>query len=183
MRTSPSGGRPWKIRKFRRMVSPAFRRRYSHVITSTLDQLSGLPKRQFGRLAIPGVDASDIGSAHQIGHSFLLLALLFQHFCLSSKRHGQGCHLARKEGVWCPTGDRLSCRGLLFQGLGGFAHARLARSNLYRPARVSAAHDRFDLAFSVTAFARGLSRWLPRQSVQASRRSPLVDASEPSSSA
>ena len=42
---------------------------------------------------------------------------------------------------------------------------------------VSGALDRF-LAFSVTALARGLSRWLPRQSVQASRRSPLEDASE-----
>jgi len=34
----------------------------------------------------------------------------------------------------------------------------LAHSNPYRPARVSAALDRFDLAFSVTALARGPSR-------------------------
>jgi hypothetical protein len=31
--------------------------------------------------------------------------------------------LARKESVWRPPGDRLGCRGLLFQGLSGFAHA------------------------------------------------------------
>ena len=124
LRKSPSGGRPWKICKLRRMVSPAFRRGYSNVVTSTLDQLSSLSKRQFGRLATHGVDASDVGTDHRIRHSFLLFALLFQHVCLSSQRHGQVCHLAGKEGVWRSTGDRLGRRGLLSQGLSSFAHSR-----------------------------------------------------------
>jgi hypothetical protein len=45
LRKSPSDGRTWKICKLRRMVSSAFRRRYSNVVTSTLYQLSGLSKR------------------------------------------------------------------------------------------------------------------------------------------
>jgi len=36
LRRSPSDGRTWKIHKLRRMVSSAFRRRYSHVVTSAL---------------------------------------------------------------------------------------------------------------------------------------------------
>jgi len=68
-------------------------------------------------------------------------------------------------------------------GLWLFCSYRLAPSVHAGRTRVSAALDRSDLAFSVTALAHRLSKWLLRQSVQASRRSPLVDASEPSSSA
>ena len=90
--------------------------------------------------------------------------------------------MAGKVGVCRPTGSRLGRRGLLFQGLSGLAHARLASSNPFRPPRVRAALHRLDLAFSVTALAHGLSKWLLREIVQASRRSPLVDTSEPGSS-
>ena len=70
-----------------------------------------------------------------------------------------------------------------FSGLLLFCSYRLAPQVHTGGTRVSAALDRSDLAFSVTALAHGLSKWLLRQSVQASRRSPLVDASEPGSSA
>ena len=45
LRRSPSDGCTWKIPKLRRMVSPAFRRCYLNVVTSTFNQLSGLSKR------------------------------------------------------------------------------------------------------------------------------------------
>jgi hypothetical protein len=66
--------------------------------------------------------------------SFLLFALLFQHFGLRSKRLGQRGHLLCDKGVSRPLGNQLSLRCLFFQSLGGLAHPlstarRLGRSN------------------------------------------------------
>src|SRR6266850_4490321 len=65
---------------------------------------------------------------------------------------------------------------LAFSGLWLFCSYRLAPQVYTGRTRISTALDRSDFAFSVTTLADGLSQCLLRQSVQAWRRSPLVDA-------